>query len=263
MKTFGIILGVLVVAIVGGWFFIQTNGPFSIDTGSDNEIACPADAMQCPDGSYVSRTGSQCEFAKCPESNANQSMKHHGDNPQMTRAECEASNGVIGDGFENGYQEKRFLGTITDVRCKCVCLKKDESATMDTRDGGAILEYQGKVLAGNSDPLFEFSKKDYDRALASGKLVVLYFYANWCPECKEEFPKMESVFTDLTVNKVIGFRVNYKDNDTSSEEEDIAREFGIAYQHTKVFVKNGTRVLKDGTSWDESRYDSEINKFLK
>lgn len=28
--------------------------------------ACPADAKQCPDGSYVGRTGPNCEFAPCP-----------------------------------------------------------------------------------------------------------------------------------------------------------------------------------------------------
>ncbi|HXV27118.1 MAG TPA: hypothetical protein VD862_03815 [Candidatus Paceibacterota bacterium] len=28
-------------------------------------IACPADAKLCPDGSYVGRTGPNCEFAPC------------------------------------------------------------------------------------------------------------------------------------------------------------------------------------------------------
>jgi hypothetical protein len=30
-------------------------------------VACTMDAKQCPDGSYVSRKGPKCEFAKCPE----------------------------------------------------------------------------------------------------------------------------------------------------------------------------------------------------
>jgi len=33
---------------------------------STEQIFCTADAMQCPDGSYVGRTGPNCEFA-CPE----------------------------------------------------------------------------------------------------------------------------------------------------------------------------------------------------
>src|SRR6267154_6145338 len=30
------------------------------------QVACTADAMQCPDGSYVGRTGPNCQFAACP-----------------------------------------------------------------------------------------------------------------------------------------------------------------------------------------------------
>jgi hypothetical protein len=33
---------------------------------SDDLVVCTADAMQCPDGSYVGRTGSECEFV-CPD----------------------------------------------------------------------------------------------------------------------------------------------------------------------------------------------------
>jgi hypothetical protein len=28
--------------------------------------ACPADAKQCPDGTFVGRVGPHCEFAACP-----------------------------------------------------------------------------------------------------------------------------------------------------------------------------------------------------
>jgi len=33
-------------------------------------VACTMEAKQCPDGSYVSRSGPNCEFAACPESKA-------------------------------------------------------------------------------------------------------------------------------------------------------------------------------------------------
>ncbi len=35
-------------------------------SSKDQEIACPADAKLCPDGSYVGRIGPDCEFAECP-----------------------------------------------------------------------------------------------------------------------------------------------------------------------------------------------------
>lgn len=119
-----------------------------------------------------------------------------------------------------------------------------------------------QVLAGNPSKLYDFNKTKYDEALKSDKLVVLYFYANWCPICKAEVPKMYEAFNELTTDKVIGFRVNYNDNETDQDEVALAKEFGVAYQHTKVFLKNGQRILKSPESWDKQRYLDEINKNL-
>ena len=63
-------------------------------------------------------------------------------------------------------------------------MKKDEGAMMDK--GETMMKYSGGVLAGKAAPLLDFVKADYDAAVKSDKLVVLYFYANWCPICKEE-----------------------------------------------------------------------------
>lgn len=35
---------------------------------SSDEVVCAQDLQQCPDGSYVTRGGPQCEFATCPSS---------------------------------------------------------------------------------------------------------------------------------------------------------------------------------------------------
>lgn len=124
------------------------------------------------------------------------------------------------------------------------------------------LVYKGERLAGDKSPLLEFTPEDYAAAKLSDKLVVLYFYANWCPVCREEFPKMEDAFDELSSDKVIGFRVNYNDNETSEAERELAREFGVAYQHTKVLLKNGERIGKYPDSWDKERYLTEINSSL-
>lgn len=124
------------------------------------------------------------------------------------------------------------------------------------------MEQKSAVLAGKSALLLDFTKADYDATIPSDKLIVLYFYANWCPICKAEFPIAQGAFNELTTDNVVGFRVNYNDNETDADEVALARQFGVAYQHTKVFVKNGTRILKSPEGWDKNRYTAEINKAL-
>jgi len=126
----------------------------------------------------------------------------------------------------------------------------------------SVMMKKSLILAGSSSLLLDFTRSDYEEAVASGKLVVLYFYANWCPLCKEEFPKMQSVFDALLRNNVVGFRVNYKDSDTDLDEIELAKQFGIAYQHTKIFIRDGKQILKSPESWNEVRYAAEIEKAI-
>jgi thiol-disulfide isomerase/thioredoxin len=121
--------------------------------------------------------------------------------------------------------------------------------------------YSGAVLAGTSAQLIDFNKADYDSAVASDKLVVLYFYATWCPICRAELPELYGAFNELQRGDVIGFRVNFNDGDTDADEMALAQQYQVPYQHTKVFIKNGQQVLKAPDSWNKGRYLSEISNY--
>jgi len=143
-------------------------------------------------------------------------------------------------------------------------MEKNSDLMMEgEEDSTEMLKFTGTILAGNSAPILDYNKADYDTAIASDKLVVLYFYANWCPICKEELASATyPAFDKLTTEEVVGIRINYKDSDTDKDEEDLARKYGIAYQHTKVLIRNGKQILKGPDGWDEARYLTEINKAL-
>lgn len=138
--------------------------------------------------------------------------------------------------------------------------KQNEQTQM--MENKSITRYSGTVLAGSQAPLLDFKKADYDATKATDTLIVLYFYANWCPICKKEFPLMQAAFNELSTDNVVGFRVNYNDNETDSDEKNLAREFGVAYQHTKIFIKDGKRISKSPEGWDKNRYLTEINTLI-
>lgn len=159
---------------------------------------------------------------------------------------------------EKGMMEKEAM---EQKEKEAMMEKRDEGATMNKNE--TTMKHSGTVLAGKSAPLLDFTKADYDLAIKTDKLIVLYFYANWCPICKAEVSNaLYPAFNRLTTDKVVGFRVGYNDNETNTDEKNLAKEFGVAYQHTKVFVKNGQRILKSPEGWDEKRYEVEINKAL-
>jgi hypothetical protein len=68
-----LVLSIGVAAVFFGGFLIgRVTAPHY--TGEvlplPNEVACTADAMECPDGSYVGRSGPNCEFV-CPSTPTN------------------------------------------------------------------------------------------------------------------------------------------------------------------------------------------------
>lgn len=153
----------------------------------------------------------------------------------------------------------------------CTALTQPSGTTANTAptaDGAMIKKdgvasFTGTVLAGSSAPLLDFNQVDYQAALNSGKVVFLYYYANWCPLCKDELPSLYGAFNSLDSDQVVGFRVNFNDSDTDDAETALAREHGVAYQHTKVAIKGGARVLKSPETWNQQRYLDEINALIK
>lgn len=171
---------------------------------------------------------------------------------------------TIEEDLDKAHKEMSAIDpdTETETTPTTTPAKPTEPTTPAPQQPITPVSFSGTVIAGSSSPLIEFNPSDYAKALQSGRLVVLYFYANWCPVCAVEAPRgLYPAFNELGGNRVVGFRVNFNDSDTDTNEEKLAREFGVPYQHTKVFLKNGKQVLKSPETWDKARYLSEIAKW--
>lgn len=121
--------------------------------------------------------------------------------------------------------------------------------------------YNGALLAGSATtPFLDFNVEDYNRALQENKKIVLNFHANWCNICKAQQFHYFAAFNGLNDPDLVGFRVNFKDSETSNDEEELAKQFGISYQHTMVIIKGGKRVFKSPEALDKDQILGAIKK---
>lgn len=96
----------------------------------------------------------------------------------------------------------------------------------------------------------QYSESAFENS--SGNRRVLFFYASWCPTCRPAdasfTQNISKIPNDLTV-----IRVNYNDPNTDQDEKDLAKKYGITYQHTFVQIDNtGKEINKwNGGGLDE------------
>lgn len=95
----------------------------------------------------------------------------------------------------------------------------------------------------NSDSGYvEYSKGVFDNS--SDKRRVLFFYANWCPTCRPTDANFRENTNKLPEDLVL-IRVNYNDTETDQEEKDLAKKYGVTYQHTFVQIDgSGKEIAK-------------------
>lgn len=81
---------------------------------------------------------------------------------------------------------------------------------------------------------------------------VLFFYANWCPTCRPVNIELEENEAKIPEGVSV-IRVNYNDTDTDQVEKDLAKQYGVTYQHTFVLIDENDHELKqwNGGGLDE------------
>lgn len=70
MKDSFILIACIVILAMLGFIAWQFVVPTKFVHTPSNQVACTMDARECPDGSFVGRTGPNCEFAACPNGSA-------------------------------------------------------------------------------------------------------------------------------------------------------------------------------------------------
>ena len=101
----------------------------------------------------------------------------------------------------------------------------------------------------------EITASNYQELIASGKPVVIDFWATWCGPCRMVAPIIEDLAKAYEGRVLIG----KCDVDSNA---DVSAEFGIRNIPTVLFFKDGQLVDKQVGSAPRSAFAAKIEKLL-
>ncbi len=101
---------------------------------------------------------------------------------------------------------------------------------------------------------------EQDNEGGSNTAEILFFYANWCPHCKEAKPHWERLKEKYKDKQVNGYNVLFTDVDCTKETDEIKSkidEFEVEGYPTIKMVKGDTLI-----DFDAKPEENSLDKFL-
>jgi len=168
---------------------------------------------------------------------------------------------MMGETAEQKAMEKEAMEKGDWTPEQIAQMEKDEMMEKEheeTMEKPRIME--PGLLGGSVSRYYDWDKTKFDTAVSEGKTVFIDFAANWCGVCQAEHPQLIAGFEALDDSNVVGFRVHYKDDQSTDEYNALIQQYQIAYQHTKVVLKDGKQVLKSHEAWTKDKFLEEMRK---
>ena len=129
-----LITGLVVLLVAVGAYFAYY---YKIsDSGFDdgNGPICTDEAKACGDGTFVGRTGPNCEFAPCPGEKPTSDFVPTKDNPiqlpsnVISEKDCTAQGGEVWNTLGETSYNGELIGKIEGLKCPCACLVRGEGS---------------------------------------------------------------------------------------------------------------------------------------
>jgi cytochrome c biogenesis protein CcmG, thiol:disulfide interchange protein DsbE len=142
----------------------------------------------------------------------------------------------------------------------------------------------GDVQVGDRAPTFSITADDgqvYTQSKYRGKVLILNFWATWCPPCREELPSLDALQRALGPKGLVVLAVSvdkdekqYRDflaankvamTTARNPTQEINREYGtVQFPESYIIDQNGKVVEKivSSTNWMDERMVSHVQSLL-
>ncbi|HEY3837594.1 MAG TPA: TlpA disulfide reductase family protein [Bryobacteraceae bacterium] len=144
--------------------------------------------------------------------------------------------------------------------------------------------HENVVQVGDRAPDFSIKAdngRTYTKADFGGKLLILNFWATWCPPCREELPSLDALQRTLGSKGLVVLAVSVDKDDKAYRDfltankvaittardpgQDINREYGtVQFPESYIIDQNGRVVEKiiSSTNWMDERMVSHVQSML-
>ncbi len=96
---------------------------------------------------------------------------------------------------------------------------------------------------------------NFEELVASGKPLVIDFWATWCGPCKKIGPYIEELAEEYKDSAIIG-KCDVEEND------DLAMRFGIRNVPTVLYIKNGEVIEKQVGAATKDVFENKLKEIL-
>lgn len=101
----------------------------------------------------------------------------------------------------------------------------------------------------------EITDANFEELVASGKPVVVDFWATWCGPCKKIAPEIEALAKEYEGQAIVG-KCDVDSNDG------LTGKFGVRNIPTVLFIKNGEVVDKQVGATGKSALQAKVDALL-
>lgn len=104
--------------------------------------------------------------------------------------------------------------------------------------------------------LLHFSEEGFEKALASGSLMMVDFWATWCGPCQRLGPVIEQLAEDYEGQNVVIGKVDV------DQEPGLAQRFGVMNIPTVIFFRDGQELERKVGAMPVDAYTQPLDENL-